>query len=43
MGVRDPQYYLKVLYECKRPAVSSRKFCIGVRDPRYHSESSVWV
>ena len=35
MGVRDPRYYLKVLYGCKRPAVSSEKFCMGVRDPWY--------
>ena len=41
MGVRDPRYYLKVLYRCNRSAVSSEKFCMGVRDPWYHPESSV--
>ena len=41
MGVRDPRYYLKVLYGCKRPAVSSKKLCVGVRDPRREPKSFV--
>ena len=41
MGVRDLRYYLKVLYGCKRHAVSSEKFCVGVRDPRCEPKSSV--
>ena len=28
-------------FGCKRPVVSSKKFCKGVRDPRYYPESSV--
>ena len=28
-------------FGCKRPAVSSEKFCKGVRDPRYYLESSM--
>ena len=31
----------KVLYGCKRPAVSSGKFCVGVRDPRRKPKSYV--
>ena len=41
MGVRDPQRYPKFLYGCERPAVLSEKFCVGVRNPRYKSKSSV--
>ena len=41
MGVRDPRYYLKVLYGCKRPAISSIKFYVGVRDPQREPKSSV--
>ena len=41
MGVRDPRYYLKVLFGCKRLAVSSEKFCVGVRDPRHEPKSFV--
>ena len=33
LGVRYPQIYSKVQYGCKRPAVLSEKFCVGVRDP----------
>ena len=28
-------------FGCKRPAVSSEKFCKGVRDPWYYPESSM--
>ena len=38
MGVRDPWREPKVLYECKRPAVLSVKFCVGVRDPQCNSK-----
>ena len=31
----------KVLYVCKRPAVSSGKFCVSVRDLRCEPKSSV--
>ena len=41
MGVKDPRYYLKVLYGCKRLVVSSGKFCVGERDPRRESKSSI--
>ena len=41
MGVKDPRYYLKVLYGCKRPVVSSEKFCVGARDPWRESKSSI--
>ena len=34
MSVRDPWRGPKVLYGCKRPAVLSGKFCVGVRDPQ---------
>ena len=41
MGVRDPWREPKVMYRCKRPTVLSRKFCVGVRDPRCNPKSSV--
>ena len=41
MGVRDPWRGLKVLYGCKRPAVLSEKFCVGVRDLRCNPKRSV--
>ena len=41
MGVRVQWREPKVLYGCKRPAVLSRKFCMGVRDPRCNPKSSV--
>ena len=41
MGVRDLWREPKVLYERKRPAVLSRKLCVGVRDPRCNPKSSV--
>ena len=31
----------KVLHRCERPAVLSETFCMGVRDPRCDSKSSV--
>ena len=34
MGVRDP-------IGCERPAVLSEKLCMGVRDPRCNSKSSI--
>ena len=41
MGVRDPWREPKVLYGCKRPAVLSGKFYVGVKDPRCNKKSSV--
>ena len=48
MGVRDPNecerpavLSEKVLHGCERPVVLSEKFCMGVRDPRCNSTSSV--
>ena len=41
MGVRDPRYYLKILYGCKRPMVSYGKFYVGVRDLRREPKSSI--
>ena len=50
MGVKDPNgckrptvLSEKVLHECERPTVLSDKFYMGVRDPRYHPKSYVWV
>ena len=43
VGVRDSRREPKVLYGCERPAVLSEKFCMGVRNPRCDSESSMWV
>ena len=31
----------KILYGCRRPAVVSEKFCVGVRDLRHEPKSSV--
>ena len=31
----------KVLHVCERPAVLTRKFCMGVRDPRCNPKSSI--
>ena len=41
MGVRDPRCERKVMYGCKRPAVSSEKLCVGARDSRRELKSSV--
>ena len=30
-------------FGCKRPAVLSEKFCIGVREPQCYPKSFVWV
>ena len=48
MGVKDPNgckrlaiLSEKVLHECERPAVLSKKFCMGVRDLWCDSKSSI--
>ena len=48
MSVRDPigckrpaVLSEKVLHGCEKLAVLSEKFCMGVRDPRCNSKSSV--
>ena len=43
VGERDLWHEPKVLYWCERPVVLSEKFCMGVRDPRCDSGSSVLV